>query len=753
MVNLCYNKIMILKGVVKNIVFYNNQNGYCVLILSADDGDEYTCVGNMPVVSVGEELELEGKVVCHPKFGEQFSVQKIIVSAPNQSGDIKKYLASGLIRGVGPKTAEAIVAAFGDKSMDVLRDNPMELVKIRGISKNKAVAIGNAFAEHIDMQQQIMFLQSYNITTNMAVKIYNAYKGNVQRVLTKNPYKLIDDIDGIGFATADKIAQSMGIASDSEFRIRAGVVYYLKESAEKLGNTFLYTKDLNDALKELLGLENDIDRTVMDGIYQNLQFDLVCNCFNYNGESCIALTKYFKQEKAIAAQIVKLVREIKPLGINTDAIIDEFERVNKIKFHPSQREAINSAVNGGVTIVTGGPGTGKTTIIKCVSYIFNSLKLKVEYCTPTGRAAKRLSESTGQEAKTIHRMLGMEFNDGAVRFCYNKSNRLPADVIIIDELSMADVGITFSLTNAIKDNCRLVLVGDKDQLPSVGAGNVLGDLIASGLVEVKYLTHVYRQEEGSLIVSNAHLINQCKMPIADNTSKDFFITYKDNQVDILNTVVDMASRRLPGFAKVDAKSIQVLCPLKGGVSGVNNLNVQLQAILNPPGRNKNEVRYGNTTYREGDKVMQVRNNYEQTWSRTTETGYEESTGVFNGDLGIITQINTSTNTLVVTFDDGRQALYLANDLEDVRLAYAVTVHKSQGSEFDVVIIAVTNGPPTILNKNLLYTAVTRAKKMVVMVCSKKTLSLMVHNNYVKQRTTMLKKFLIEENKKYDTFFG
>lgn len=753
MIYLCYNKKMILKGVVKNIVFYNNQNGYCVLSLFATDGGEYTCVGNMPVVTVGEELELEGKVVCHPKFGEQFAVQKIVVSTPNRAGDIKKYLESGLIKGVGPKTAEAIVDAFGDKTMDVLRDNPMELVKVRGISKNKAVSIGNAYAEHIDMQQQIMFLQGYGITTNMAIKIYNAYKGNVQRILTKNPYKLIDDIDGVGFLTADRIAQSMGIASDSEFRIRAGVVYYLKEAAEKLGNTFLFVKDVNAALKDLLGLEKDVDTAVTDEVYQNLQFDLVCNCFYHEGEKCIALSRYFKQEKAIAAQIIKLVREIKPLGIDTDALIDEFEKINGIKFHSSQRDAINSAVNGGVTIVTGGPGTGKTTIIKCVSYIFNSLKLKVEYCTPTGRAAKRLSESTGQEAKTIHRMLGMEFNDGAVRFCFNKSNKLSADVIIIDELSMADVGIIYSLVNAVKDTCRLVLVGDKDQLPSVGAGNVLGDLIASKLVDVRYLTHIYRQDEGSLIVSNAHLINQGKMPVADNSSKDFFIAYKDNQADVLNTVVDMVSRRLPSFAKVSPRDIQVLCPLKGGASGVNNLNEKLQEILNPPDKNKKEVKYGGVTYREGDKVMQIRNDYEQTWSRLTDTGVEESSGVFNGDMGTITRINPSVNTLVVVFDDGRQALYQASGLEDLKLAYAVTVHKSQGSEFDVVVIAVTNGPPTILNKNLLYTAVTRAKKIVVTVCGKKTLALMVHNNYVKQRTTMLKKFLLEENKKYDALFG
>lgn len=743
---------MILKGVVKNIIFYNSQNGYCVLDLLADDGGDYTCVGNMPAVSQGEALELEGKIVCHPKFGEQFSVQKIMVTVPSKAVDIKKYLASGLIKGVGEKTAEKIVEAFGDSAMDVLRDNPLRLAEIRGISTTRAMEIGNSYAEHIGTQQQIMFLQGFGIGINTAVKIVNVYKENTQRVLTKNPYKLIDDIDGIGFLTADKIAQSMGIPKDSEFRVRAGVIYCLQESAEKQGNTFLFVKDIAEMLKNLLQTEG-VEPKLLEDTIDCLQFDLVCNVFFAEGEKCIALSKYHKQEKAIASKIVKMVRETKPLGVDTDGLISEFERLNGIQFHPSQREAIDTAVNCGVTVVTGGPGTGKTTLIKCVSYIFECLKLRVEYCTPTGRASKRLSESTGREAKTIHRLLGMEFSDGSVRFVYNKNNQLSADVVIVDELSMADVNIIYCLLNAIKDGCRLVLVGDKDQLPSVGAGNVLSDLIASKIVQVKYLTHVYRQEEGSFIVTNAHLINQGKMPVADNTGKDFFVSYKDNQQDVLATVVQMVSKRLPSFSGVEAENIQVLCPLKGGMAGVNNLNVQLQSIINPPAPNKKETNFGSALFREGDKVMQIRNNYEQTWMKSTPYGVEESSGVFNGDIGKIIKIDADASTVLVLFDDGRQAVYSHADLEDLVLAYAVTIHKSQGSEFDVLVIAVTNGPPTILSRNLLYTAVTRAKKMVVIVCGKKTLALMVHNNYVKQRTTMLKKFLKEENNKYDILFS
>lgn len=743
---------MILKGVVQNIIFYNAQNGYCVLNLLADDGGDYTCVGNMPAVSKGEALELEGKIVCHQKFGEQFSVQKIVVTMPSKAVDIKKYLASGLIKGVGEKTAEKIVDAFGDSAMEVLRDNPLKLSQIRGISTTKAMEIGNSFAEHIGMQQQIMFLQSFGIGTNTTIKIFNAYKENTERVLTKNPYKLIDDIDGIGFLTADKIAQSMGIPADSQFRVRAGVIYCLQESAEKSGNTFLYVKDIDEILKSLLQMES-IEQKVLEDTIDGLQFDLLCNVFFYEGEKCIALSKYYKQEKAIAGKVIRFVRESKPLGVDTTALIREFERQNGITFHPSQAEAIDTAVNCGVTVVTGGPGTGKTTLIKCVSYIFESLKLRVEYCTPTGRASKRLSESTGREAKTIHRLLGMEFDEGMVRFRHDSNNPLSADVVIVDELSMADVNIIYRLLNALKNGCRIVLVGDKDQLPSVGAGNVLSDLIASKIVQVKYLTHVYRQEEGSFIVTNAHLINQGKMPVADNAGKDFFVSYKDNQQDVLDTVVQMVSKRLPSFAGVDAEEIQVLCPLKGGLSGVNNLNIQLQQILNPPTSTKKEMRHGAVLFREGDKVMQIRNNYEKTWTKVTSCGMEESTGVFNGDIGKIIKIDNQSDSVVIIFDDGRQAIYNQSDLEDLVLAYAVTIHKSQGSEFDVLVIAVTNGPPTILSRNLLYTAVTRAKKMVVIVCGKKTLALMVHNNYVRQRTTMLKKFLKEENAKYDLLFN
>ncbi len=595
--------------------------------------------------------------------------------------------------------------------------------------------------------------QSYNISNNTSIKIYNAYKENTQRILSKNPYKLIDDIDGIGFITADKIAQKMGIKKDSEFRIRAAIVYCLKETAEKQGNTFLEVEEVNKQLCEILDLDISDYSSLLEKTYDSLQFDLLCKIFFEEGKRCIALTKYYNIEKSIAASFVKLKYGVDSINIDS-FLIDEFERINKITFHKNQREAIKSAIENGVTVITGGPGTGKTTIIKCISYIFDALKFKVEYCTPTGRAAKRLNQSTGQEAKTIHRLLGMEFSGGSLRFAYNKYNKLNADAVIVDELSMADVVIVNSLLNAVKDGCRLVLVGDKDQLPSVGAGNILSDIIKSQLIEVKYLTYIYRQSEDSLIVTNAHLINQGKMPVVDNESKDFFVSYKDNQEDILNSVTALVKTRLPKFADIKSTDIQVLCPLKGGISGVNNLNMQLQRLLNPSERFKAEVKFGNTVFRVGDKVMQIQNDYELEWEKVNDDGtIEIGSGAFNGDIGFIIQIEKEANLVLVKFEDNRIAKYNLEGLENIRLAYAVTIHKSQGSEFDVAVIAVTNGPPTILNRNLLYTAVTRAKKTVVLLCSKKVLGMMVKNNYVKQRTTLLKKFLVEENEKYVSLYS
>ena len=745
---------MTLKGTVQSIIFYNNENGYCVLeLVSVSDGGEYTCVGNMPIVTVGEELTLEGKFVTHQKFGEQFLVEKIICSAPDSIEGLIKYLSSGLIKGVGPVTAKNIVDKFKECTVDILKNNPLRLAEVKGISTEKALNISNCFAEHIKMQEQIMFLQSYNISNNTSIKIYNAYKENTQRILSKNPYKLIDDIDGIGFITADKIAQKMGIKKDSEFRIRAAIVYCLKETAEKQGNTFLEVEEVNKQLCEILDLDISDYSSLLEKTYDSLQFDLLCKIFFEEGKRCIALTKYYNIEKSIAASFVKLKYGVDSINIDS-FLIDEFERINKITFHKNQREAIKSAIENGVTVITGGPGTGKTTIIKCISYIFDALKFKVEYCTPTGRAAKRLNQSTGQEAKTIHRLLGMEFSGGSLRFAYNKYNKLNADAVIVDELSMADVVIVNSLLNAVKDGCRLVLVGDKDQLPSVGAGNILSDIIKSQLIEVKYLTYIYRQSEDSLIVTNAHLINQGKMPVVDNESKDFFVSYKDNQEDILNSVTALVKTRLPKFADIKSTDIQVLCPLKGGISGVNNLNMQLQRLLNPSERFKAEVKFGNTVFRVGDKVMQIQNDYELEWEKVNDDGtIEIGSGAFNGDIGFIIQIEKEANLVLVKFEDNRIAKYNLEGLENIRLAYAVTIHKSQGSEFDVAVIAVTNGPPTILNRNLLYTAVTRAKKTVVLLCSKKVLGMMVKNNYVKQRTTLLKKFLVEENEKYVSLYS
>ncbi len=740
---------MYLKGTVEGIIFYNEQNGYTVMVVSSDDKD-VTCVGNMPLVTVGEIVELEGKLISHSKYGEQFSVESISITAPKNKEGIIKYLSSGLIKGIGEITAKKIYEMFGDESMDVIENEPGRLAEIKGITKNKALEMGNCFSESKKMQAQIMFLQEYGVTISTAIKIYNVYKEATRQVVKENPYKLIDDVDGIGFVSADKIARKMGITEDSPFRIRASIVYCLKETAEKEGNTYLTFDDLKNRSAKALRLDLFELTDTYEDIISRLMLDVMIKDFVLNDIRCIALTKYYNIEKSIAGLLIKIQHEALPINEDFSLLVKEFERINNIKFHSSQVEAVMSAVNNGVTVITGGPGTGKTTIIKCIAYIFDTKGLRVEFCTPTGRASKRLSQSVNSEAKTIHRLLGLNYVSGQVNFMFNQYNQLNADVIVVDELSMVDVTIMNSLLKAIRAGARLILVGDKDQLPSVGAGNVLADIIKSGLIDVKYLTHIYRQSEDSLIISNAHLINEGKMPIISNSSKDFFVVDVNNNEQMLSNVVQLVSTRLPNYSKLDASNIQVLGPLKSNVSGVENCNKELQNKLNPKSFNKKEITFGDTVFRVNDKVMQTVNDYQLVWTKIGEYGViEEGEGVFNGDIGVVTSIDSVDGFVEVLFDDNRTAQYTKLDLVNLQLAYAITIHKSQGSEFDIVVIPLTSGPPTILNKNLLYTAVTRAKKMVVLVCSRKVLAMTVHNNYIAMRLTLLQDFLKEENEKYE----
>lgn len=744
---------MTLKGTISNIVFLNEANGYTVFQLVSDlDGDEVTCVGYLPRLNVGQSVEVLGKFVTHQKFGEQFSVEKFSLVAPKGSDALVRYLASGLIKGVGDATAKRIVDAYGEETLYVLENNPDSLAQLKGISLKKARDIGNAFNEHRAMQDQIMFLQSYDITLNTAIKIYRVYREKTESVLKTNPYRLIDDVDGIGFLSADRIAVSMGIGPDSEFRLSAGIVYCLKDAAEKSGNTVLDEEKLKNAVGELLGYDVNERSELYEATIDNLIFDLLVRRFESGDKKGLALAKYFNIEKSIAGALVRIDDEAPAISASFKTLINDFQSANGVKLHPNQRSAVEAAFLNGVTVITGGPGTGKTTIVKCIAYICDALDIKSEYCCPTGRAAKRLSESTGKNAKTIHRLLGMEAREDKLVFAFDASNPLEADLVVMDEASMADAVIFNSLLKALRRGCRLIMVGDKDQLPSVGAGNVLSDVIKSRLFSVNELTHIYRQSEDSYIVTNAHLINSGKMPVIEKNSKDFFFIARDNQEDILGEVVGLVTSRLPRYTSLSPHDIQVLAPMKSGLSGVVNLNRTLQARINPYDRAKSEINVGGTIFRTGDKVMQTVNDYNMEWESIDSDGIKRGKGVFNGDIGYITKLDRTESLAEIMFDDGRRAIYTSADMSDLTLAYAVTVHKSQGSEFDALVVAVTNGPPTILNRNLLYTAVTRAKKTVVLVCSKRMLGMMVKNNYIEERGTMLKEFLDEEKKKRAALF-
>ena len=727
---------MVIKGIIEEIIFRNTENGYTVAVIDAN-GEDITVVGKFPQVTQGECVELEGSFTKHNRYGEQFNAARVKIAKPTSEDGIVKYLSSGLIKGVGPVTALSIVNKFGKDTLDVIEFNHQQLTKVRGISERKANEIYEAFSEIRKMQNAVMLMQDYNISTNLAVKIYNTYFDKTELILRENPYKLCEDVDGIGFFTADKIAVKMGISPLSEYRFRAGVLHALKTACDHTGNTYVTKANLESDVCELLKVSmDDVNR---NAVLNKLVMDSYIKIFEYQGEEIVALTKYFNTEK-IVAYTINLFNELcKDKNLDVEDSISLYEQVNKIQMHTNQREAVKLAVNQGVSVITGGPGTGKTTIVKCMLEIFKGMRKHVKLLAPTGRAAKRLSESTGEEASTIHRALVVDFL-GSDTFVYNQNNKLPYDVVIVDEVSMVDVQLMYYLIRALKKGTQLVLVGDKDQLPSVGAGNVLADIISSGVVKVCELTHIYRQSEDSLIISNAHLINDCKMPMINNKSKDFFFEEKPDPSQMLDSVVNLAYTRLPKFLNIDSSKIQVLAAMKSGVCGVDNLNQQLQEKINPPSLKKPEIESLKVIYRLGDRVMQITNNYEREWIKDNR---EQGAGVFNGDIGVIDHIEPNTFETTVLFEDGRYAKYNRKDLEELMLSYAITIHKSQGSEFDVVIIPVVAGAPMLLTKSLLYTAVTRAKKMVVLVGTKQNIFRMVHNKSTITRNTLLKMFLIE----------
>lgn len=728
---------MVIKGTVIEIIYCNQENNYTVLAVDCNK-EIVTAVGKFPSISEGECVELTGSFTAHSRYGEQFAVTSVKLKPPTTEEGIVRYLSSGLIKGVGAITAANIVKKFGVSALDIIEYNPSRLAEIRGISEKKALEIGQAFGDVKKMQNAVMLMQSYNISTNLAIKIYNFYGGRTENILKSNPYKLVEDVDGIGFFTADKIAQKMGIKEDSEFRFRAGVLHALKEFCDKNGNTYVTKANLSDSIFELLRLDGDRYVAIVDKVIADLASDNFIVVFEKDNDTGIALSKYYNLEKIVGATLKLFSLNEFDVPVDVDEEIGLYEKFNNLKMHDKQKDAVKMAINSGVSVVTGGPGTGKTTIVKCIMQLFKTMHKKVKLMAPTGRAAKRLNETCDTDASTIHRALEVDYNNPNL-FFYNNLNKLPYDVVIVDEVSMVDIQLMYYLIRALKRGTQLVLVGDKDQLPSVGAGNVLKDILASGTIPFVALTHIYRQNEG-LIIDNAHLINDGKMPVIDNNSKDFFFSEKEETIDVMNTIIGMCTDRIPKYLDIDASRVQVLAPMKAGLCGIDNLNKCLQERLNPPDFDKHEIVTDRCVFRTGDRVMQTSNDYERVWMKDGVEG----TGVFNGDIGVVSDVNMSDLELTVDFEDGRVVRYNKGDLSEITLSYAITIHKSQGSEFDVVIMPVIGGPPMLLTRNLLYTGVTRAKKMVVLVGNTNALRIMVKNNHTQKRFTLLYDFLTND---------
>ena len=732
---------MEIKGIVEGIVFRNAENGYTVLVVDVH-GLMITAVGIFPPITEGEAVTLIGDYKNNSKYGQQFAVSEVVVNPPTSEEGIIKYLSGGLFPGIGVITAKAIVDKFGSDTFDIIEYNHSRLAEVRGISAKKAEDVFVRFESLRVLQKAIMFLTKNNVSLNLSMKIFKKYGVLTESIVRSNPYRLVGEVEGIGFRTADIIASNLGIEPNDPNRIKASIRYVLDDVASRSGHTYLPVGRILAEVSKVLNLKEENKALIEDALIDMETIGEVVR-INQGKGAGLMLDKYFKLENGIAKKLVALMNEGRPLELNFDREIDYFQREYQINLHDTQKKAVAEAINSGGVIITGGPGTGKTTIIKCIIYLLERMGITYALTAPTGRAAKRMSEATGRNAATMHRLL--EFNRGAENsFLYNERNPLPQNVIIVDEVSMADEFIFYALLRAMDHATKLILVGDKDQLPSVGAGAVLADIISSKIMPVICLTHIYRQAEDSFIITNAHLINRGILPEPNKNSSDFFFDYQSDESVILERTVQFCTKRIVNYLGITPDEIQVLAPLKQSNTGVFNLNKVLQSALNPPSPAKSEITIGQNVFRVGDRVIQNSNNYDIEWQKIEGNVAKMGEGVFNGDIGKIIAVNKGDMSIVVKFEDGRVAVYPAEDIDQLTLAYAISVHKSQGSEFRVVILVAERYNPMVLSKNLLYTAVTRAKQMVVLIGNKETYARMAANKYTEKRMTALVSFIEEQ---------
>lgn len=725
---------MVIEGVIEEIIYRNESNGYTVGRLITSDGD-ITIVGYAPFVNLEETVSLDGELIYHKKYGEQFSFTSLKTVMPSTLKGIENYLASGLIPNIGPKTAKKIVDRFGLDSLDIIQYNPERLKEVEGIGDKKLEKIIEAYDEQRELRDIMVYLQQYDISINNGIKIYKKYGAETIRILSENPYRLSEDIFGIGFKTADNIANKMGVSIDSPYRIEAGLKFVMMECASE-GHCYVPKDELINKASRLLNTDRE---KLEDGI-RELAIKNSFYAINNGEEIDIYYAPYHIAENNVARKIIELSRvEIDEVNVDAEKEILNIEKQNDISFGNKQKLAIKESLENGMMIITGGPGTGKTTTINAIISICEDLGLEVVLSAPTGRAAKRMTETTGREAKTIHRLLEISFIEEDAGFAKDEESPIEADVIIIDEASMIDILLMNSLLKAINPGTRLILVGDIDQLPSVGPGNVLKDIINSGTIKVIMLDEIFRQAEESMIIVNAHRVNKGENPLLNEKDKDFFFMSVKNTQDILQTIIDLNKSRLPNFYGFDSvRDIQILTPMKKGDLGIISLNKHIQQALNPESNLKAEKQIGDEIFRVGDKVMQIKNNYKLEW-KIIRNGMEieKGEGVFNGDFGYITEIDIEDGVLKVLFDEEKEVEYDFKQLDELRLAYATTVHKAQGSEFPVIIMPISSGPPMLLTRNLFYTAITRARKLVVLVGQERYMHMMIKNNIIAKRYSSL----------------